>query len=125
MFPQPEIYYAPAGQFQEVQKYLSVTGHVYTPAYILMSKKKYDKLDADVQAGLATCATRTQDFTYEKAAELEASLLQVIKDAGVEVNTADKAAFIEASAPIYKQFADEVDGGQEMIDTVLGLASGS
>lgn len=110
-----------SAKFQEVQKYLSVTGHVYTPAYILMSSKKFNGLDADVQVGLTDCANQTQDFTYEKAAELEASLLKVIEDAGVAVNNADKAAFIEASKPIYKQFADEVDGGQQMIDTVLGL----
>ncbi len=110
-----------SAKFQEVQKYLSITGHVYTPAYILASKKHFDGLPEDVRAALTDCASQTQDFTYEKAAELEASLLKVIEDAGVEVNTADKAAFIEASAPIYKQFADEVEGGQEMIDTVLGL----
>jgi tripartite ATP-independent transporter DctP family solute receptor len=110
-----------SAKFQEVQKYLSITGHVYTPAYILASKAQFDALPADVQAGLTECGNKTQDFTYEKAAELEASLLQVIEDAGVEVNTADKAAFIEASEPIYKQFADEVEGGQDMIDTVLGL----
>jgi tripartite ATP-independent transporter DctP family solute receptor len=112
-----------SAKFQEVQKYLSVTGHVYTPAYILTSKKKFDALPADVQAGLTDCANKTQDFTYVKAAELEDSLLAVIKDAGVAINTADKAAFIEASKPIYKQFADEVDGGQQMIDTVLGLGN--
>nr|WP_295313384.1 TRAP transporter substrate-binding protein [Roseobacter sp.] len=110
-----------SAKFQEVQKYLSVTGHVYTPAYVLMSKKKYDGLADNVKAALTDCGSKTQDFTYEKAAELETSLLKVIEDAGVEVNTADKAAFIEASKPIYKQFADEVEGGQEMIDTVLGL----
>lgn len=110
-----------SAKFQEVQKYLSVTGHVYTPAYILMSKKKFDKLDGATQAGLTDCAAKTQDFTYEKAAELEASLLKVIEDAGVAVNTADKAAFIEASGPIYKQFAEEVEGGQAMIDKVLAL----
>ncbi len=47
----------------------------------------------------------------------------MIEDAGVAVNTADKAAFIEASKPIYKQFADEVEGGQDMIDTVLALGN--
>ncbi|MFX0540934.1 TRAP transporter substrate-binding protein [Roseovarius sp. S4756] len=110
-----------SAKFQEVQKYLSITGHVYTPAYILASKKAFDALPADVQAGLTDCANQTQDFTYETAAEMETTLLKEIEDAGVEVNTADKAAFIEASKPIYKQFADEVDGAQEMIDTVLGL----
>ncbi|MFK7764588.1 MAG: TRAP transporter substrate-binding protein [Roseobacter sp.] len=110
-----------SAKFQEVQKYLSVTGHVYTPAYILMSKRKYDGLAENVKSALAECGSQTQDFTYKTAAELETSLLKVIEDAGVAVNTADKAAFIEASKPIYEQFADEVEGGQEMIDTVLGL----
>ena len=110
-----------SAKFQEVQKYLSVTGHVYTPAYILMSKKKFDGLSDNVRAALTDCANKTQDFTYTKAAELETSLLKVIEDAGVEVNTADKAAFIDASKPIYEQFGSEVDGGQEMIDTVLSL----
>ena len=114
-----------SAKFQEVQKYLSVTGHVYTPAYILMSKKKFDSMDANMQAGLTECANQTQDFTYEKAAELESSLLKVIEDAGVAVNTADKDAFIEASKPIYSQFADEVEGGQDMIDTVLSLGNAS
>lgn len=114
-----------SAKFQEVQKYLSITGHVYTPAYILASDKHFAKLPEDVQAGLKACAAETQDFTYEKAAQLETELLGVIKAAGVEVNEADKGAFIAASKPIYEAFAAEVDGGQQMIDTVLGLAGGS
>ncbi|MDF1609313.1 TRAP transporter substrate-binding protein [Hoeflea sp. YIM 152468] len=111
-----------SAKFQEVQKYLSITGHVYTPAYILASHKSFSSLPEDVQAMLTDCGSKSQDFTYETAAQLETDLLDVIKAAGVEVNEADKAAFIEASKPIYKAFADEVDGGQEMIDQVLGLA---
>ncbi len=114
-----------SAKFQEVQKYLSITGHVYTPAYILASQKHFSKLPDDVQAGLTECANSTQDFTYEKAAQLETELLDVIKAAGVAVNEADKDAFVAASAPIYKAFAEEVDGGQDMIDTVLGLANPS
>ncbi|SFA96954.1 tripartite ATP-independent transporter solute receptor, DctP family [Poseidonocella pacifica] len=114
-----------SAKFQEVQDYLSITGHVYTPAYILASKRHWDQLPEDVRAELETCAASTQDFTYEHAAALESELLGVIQDAGVEVNEADKDAFIEASKPIYDAFAAEVDGGGEMIDRVLALGSGS
>jgi tripartite ATP-independent transporter DctP family solute receptor len=114
-----------SAKFQEVQKYLSITGHVYTPAYVLTSSKTFAKQSPEVQAMLTDCASDTQTFTYEKAAQLETDLLTVIKDAGVEVNEADKAAFIEASKPIYEGFAAEVDGGQELIDTVMGLAQSS
>lgn len=110
-----------SAKFQEVQKYLSITGHVYTPAYILASDKQFSKHSDEVKQVLSDCATETQTFTYEKAAQLETDLLQEIKDAGVEVNEADKAAFIEASKPIYEGFAAEVDGAQEMIDQVLAL----
>lgn len=114
-----------SAKFQEVQDYLSITGHVYTPAYVLVSDKHFAKLPQDVQDKLSACAVETQAFVYETAARLETELLQVIKDAGVKVNEADKAAFIAASTPIYEEFSTEVDGGAELIETVQGLAKGS
>lgn len=112
-----------SAKFQEVQKYLSRTGHVYTPAYILVSAKHFAKLPLDVRIGLEACAASTQDDVYAKAAALEVELLKVIEDAGVAVNDPDKAAFIEASKPIYEEFASSVEGGQALIDTVMGLAA--
>ncbi|MBY8974836.1 TRAP transporter substrate-binding protein [Rhodobacteraceae bacterium NNCM2] len=114
-----------SAKFQEVQKYLSITGHVYTPAYVLVSEKHWQKLPEDVRAALEECGAETQDFVYEKAAQLEIDLLEEIKAAGVEVNNADNAAFIAASKPIYDEYAGSVDGGQELINTVQGLANGS
>lgn len=111
-----------SAKFQEVQKYLSITGHVYTPAYVLVSDSAFAKLPADVQQGLETCAAETQAVVYDTAARLETELLDVIKAAGVAVNNADNDAFIEASKPIYDEFASSVDGGSELIATVLGLA---
>ena len=114
-----------SAKFQEVQKYLSITGHVYTPAYILVSDKNYAKLPEDVRGGLEKCASDSQAFVYETAARLETELLEVIKGAGVAVNNADNAAFIEASKPIYDDYASSVEGGKELIEKVQSLASGS
>ncbi len=114
-----------SAKFQEVQKYLSITGHVYTPAYVLVSDKHYAKLPEDVRAGLEKCAGDSQKFVYETAARLETELLDVIKKAGVEVNNADNDAFIKASKPIYDEFAGSVDGGAELIEKVQSLAAGS
>ena len=114
-----------SAKFQEVQKYLSITGHVYTPAYILVADNHYAKLPEDVRMGLEECGSSTQAFVYEHAAKLETELLDVIKAAGVEVNNADNAAFIAASKPVYDEFSSSVEGGQALIDTVQGLASGS
>jgi TRAP-type C4-dicarboxylate transport system substrate-binding protein len=108
-----------------VQKYLSITGHVYTPAYVLVSKDHYAKLPEDVRGALEKCGTETQNFVYEHAAKLETELLDVIKAAGVEVNNADNEAFIAASKPIYDEFASSVEGGDALIKKVQALASGS
>ncbi|MCL3883197.1 TRAP transporter substrate-binding protein [Marivita sp. GX14005] len=114
-----------SAKFQEVQDYLSITGHVYTPGYVLVAENQWQKLSEDVRAGLEACGSETQDFVYEHAAKLETELLEVIRDAGVEINEADNQAFIDASAPIYEEFSNSVDGGAELIERIQKLASDS
>jgi len=111
-----------SAKFQEVQQYLSITGHVYTPAYVLVSAKNFAKLPEDIQSDLMAAAAEAQDAVYEMAAQLETDLLGNLQSAGIEVNEADKDAFIEASAPIYDEFAKTVDGGSELISAVKALA---
>jgi tripartite ATP-independent transporter DctP family solute receptor len=111
-----------SAKFQEVQKYLSITGHVYTPAYVLVSAKHFAKLPEDIQSDLMAAAAESQDAVYEMAAQLETELLQNLIDGGIEVNTADKAAFVAASKPIYDEFASTVDGGADLISKVQALA---
>jgi TRAP-type transport system periplasmic protein len=112
-----------SAKFHEVQKYLSITGHVYAPAFIVMSKPRYDAMPDSQKSAVSDCGSKAQDFTYARAAELEVELLDTIKAAGVEVNEADKAAFVEASGAVYDEFAQTVLGGAEMIETVMGLAA--
>ncbi|MDA9983333.1 TRAP transporter substrate-binding protein, partial [Gammaproteobacteria bacterium] len=105
------------------QKYLSITGHVYTPAYVLVSKEHFAKLPEDVQKILTETAQETQAFVYDLAAQLETDLLQNLKDGGITVNTADKDAFIAASVPIYSEFSTSIEGGADLIKTVQDLAN--
>ncbi len=111
-----------SAKFQEVQKYLSITGHVYTPAYVLVSEKHFAKLPEDIQSDLMAAAAESQDAVYQMAAQLETDLLNNLKEGGVEVNEADKDAFIAASKPIYDEFATSVDGGADLIKAVQSLA---
>jgi TRAP-type C4-dicarboxylate transport system substrate-binding protein len=89
---------------------------VYTPAYVTVGLKKWNALPADVRATVERVAKETQGFVYDQAAKLETDLLAKIRAAGVAINEADKKAFIEASADIYKEFSSSVSGGKEMID---------
>jgi len=120
--PFAQIYSA---KVQEVQKYLSLTGHVYTPAYVAVGKETWEGLPSDIRQVLEETAVETQAFVYKTAAALETDLLQKLKDGGIKVNEADKAAFVAASKGIYDEFATTVPGGGEMVETALRLAEGS
>jgi TRAP-type C4-dicarboxylate transport system substrate-binding protein len=120
--PFAQIY---SSKFQEVQKYLSLTGHVYTPAYITVGIEKWNSLPADVRQILKETARETQAYVYETAAAMETDLLGKLKASGMEVNEADKAAFIAASKGIYDEFATTVPGGKEMVDKAISLGGSS
>jgi tripartite ATP-independent transporter DctP family solute receptor len=116
--PFTQIYSA---KFQEVQKFLSLTGHVYTPAYATVGAKKWASLPTAVRKTLEDVAKDTQAFVYAKAAKDDEELLGKIKAAGVQVNTPNKDAFIAASKPVYEEFAKEVKGAKEVIDRAIAL----
>ncbi len=116
--PFTQIYSA---KFQEVQKYLSLTGHVYTPAYVAVGSKKWASLAPDVRKILEDTAKETQAFVYEKAAKDDEELLGKIKAAGVAVNTPNKDAFVAASRPVYEEFAKEVAGSRGVIDRAIAV----
>ncbi|MFO6466086.1 TRAP transporter substrate-binding protein [Jannaschia sp. KMU-145] len=112
-------------KFEEVQKYLSMTGHVYSPAYPTVGVETFEKLDPAIQDILATTAQEVAVWAREQGAAQDDELLTKLTEAGMEVNVADRAAFVDASGPIYEKFATEVENGQAMIDEAMSLANGS
>ena len=106
-----------SAKLEQVQKYLSLTGHVYSPALILMSKAQFDKLSpADQQAFIdaakeAAKANRARIDDDEKRAvgELRAKGMAV-------VDTLDKSKFQATLTPVYADFAKKF--GQENIDRI-------
>jgi tripartite ATP-independent transporter DctP family solute receptor len=110
-----------SAKFYEVQKYLSLTGHVYTPSYVAVGAKKWASLPADARRILENTAKETQAWVYEKAARDDEELLAKMKTAGIQVNEANKDAFIAASKPVYEEYAKEVPGAKEIIDRAIAL----
>lgn len=108
-------------KFQEVQKYLSLSGHVYTPAYVTVGVKKWAKLPTETRQGLEAIAKETQAFVYKTAEKAENELLGKLKAAGMQVNTPNKDAFVAGSKAIYADFGEAVPGAKEVIDTAIAL----
>jgi tripartite ATP-independent transporter DctP family solute receptor len=115
--PFPQIWSA---KFHEVQKYLSLTGHVYTPAYLIVNEDFWRKLPKDVQATIAKIAWATGDFARSEGERLDKELIAKIAPP-MRVNEPDKEAFIKASGAVYEEFGKTVAGGAELVKVIQSL----
>lgn len=100
----------------EVQEYLSLTAHVYTPAYVVTSPSRWDALPPAIRSILEEEARESQAFVHETAARLDDELLARIQEEGVAVNAPDRAAFLDASVAMYDEYSATVPGGGELIE---------
>lgn len=110
-----------SAKLHEVQKYLSLSGHVYAPAYLVAGKRKWEQLPADIRKELEAAARETQATVYAATDRMEGDLLKTIKGAGVQVNEVDKDAFIAASGAIYEEFGNSVKGAKPLVDKAIAL----
>jgi TRAP-type transport system periplasmic protein len=117
--PLPNIW---GGKLNEVQKYLSITNHVYTPSFLTAGLAHWNSMPADIRAQLERIARETQPWALDSAEQEDIAVLEKLKKAGIAVNTADRDSFVAASKPVYELFGKEVPGGQALIDKTLALA---
>lgn len=108
------------GKFYEVQKYLSLSDHVYTPSYAVISERFWKTLPADVQQILAKTAVEVGDFGRKEGARMDKELIEKMQKS-LKINEVDKDAFVKASKPVYEEFTKEVKGGKELVDRILAL----
>lgn len=103
-------------KLHEVQRYLSLTGHVYTPAYVVVSPARWAALPDDVRSVLEEEARAVQGYVYETAQRLDDDLLGQIRSTGVQVNAPERAAFVSASRAVYDEYSATVSRGAELIE---------
>ena len=115
--PFPQI---ASAKFYEVQKFLSLTGHVYTPAYLVVGEEFWEKLPNDTQMTLAKIAWDMGDIARAEGERLDKELMDKIAPP-MKANEVDKDAFIKASGKIYDEFGKQVPGGAELIKLVQSL----
>lgn len=80
-----------SSKFYEVQKYLSVTNHVYSPWIVLVSKKWWDGLSKDEQKVLLDAAKVSRDFERKDTREEGAKALADLKAKGMLINEVSPA----------------------------------
>jgi tripartite ATP-independent transporter DctP family solute receptor len=107
--------------FHEVQKYFSLSNHVYTPVTLAMNGDKYDSLTPEQQAAVKEAAQGAAEYIRDYGAEADVTLLKKLQDEGkVEINEIDLAAFQEASKPVWTAIGEIA--GKEFTDKVVSAA---
>ncbi|MDE0108021.1 MAG: TRAP transporter substrate-binding protein [Bryobacterales bacterium] len=109
-------------KFHEVQKFLTLSSHVYTPAFLLAGRDRWQSLPEPIREILSSTAREIQAFVYEQAESLDESLLADLRLAGIAVNECDRERFLAAGQPLFAEFAREVPQGGEMVAKALALA---
>ncbi len=100
-----------SNKMQEVQKFISLTNHVYTPVALVASKKFWDKLPQADKDGVKKAAVEAGLYQRQLLDEGDKDAIQKFKDAGVEVDTmpADELAKIQAKVkPVVERFAPKI-----------------
>lgn len=106
-----------ANRFDEVTKYLSLSGHAFTAYVPIMNMEKFGSYSADAQQALLDTAREAASYQHELMYEYEAQSVADLKERGMQVNDVDRAAFVEAVKPIWDRFKEKY--GEEGINLAL------
>ena len=94
-----------SAKFDQVQKYLSLTGHVYSPAIFLMNKAEFDKLKPEDQKAFIEAAKAGVKANRAKVDEDDANGVAELRKRGMDVTeNVDKSKFSDKLQPVEDQF---------------------
>lgn len=102
----------------EVQDYLSLTGHFYSPATMLINNDLLESLSDEHKKIILECEEEARHFERDFNQSLEKENLKEIADHGMAINEVDTSIWIEASQPIYKKYENVIN--PKYIKALLG-----
>lgn len=118
------IIWAQSQRFYEVQDYLSLTNHLYTITYLLISEDEFQSLSEDQQKAMMEAGEAAEEYSVELGARADQEIAAFLEEQGMEINEADIEAFTQASRPIWSDWASEQDAeAQQLIDLIVAARS--
>lgn len=87
--------------FFEVQKYLSLTGHVWGAACLVVSKPVWNRIGKEDQGAVLRLAAKWRDAQRQMITDSDGKLLGQLKEKGMQVNEVDPAPFIQKVQPVW------------------------
>jgi len=109
-----------ASKFDQVQKHLSLTGHVYSPCILVMSKPAFDKLSAADKTAFLEAAKEAVKANRARVDQDDTNGVAELRTKGMTViENVDKAKFVAALAPINADF--EKQFGKANIEAIRAI----
>ena len=109
-----------SAKFDQVQKHLSLTGHVYSPCILVMNKGSFDKLAPADQQAFLEAAKEAAKANRARVDEDDAKGVADLRSKGMTViDNVDKAKFAAALAPVNAQFEKEF--GKANLDRIRNV----
>ena len=106
-------------KMHEVQKYMTITDHGYLGYAVIVNKKFWDGLPADIRTQLETALVEATDYANNIAMDMNKKDLESVKASGkTEVTTLtpeERAAFKTALVPVHDKMASRI--GKETIES--------
>jgi tripartite ATP-independent transporter DctP family solute receptor len=100
----------------EVQKYMSLTKHMYNYIVLLISAKTWNKFNADEKALITQAANEAKEYQRKKLPDFTAEALTVVAKHGMVVNEvpqAERAKMREKSKPVVEKYSKVV--GEDLV----------
>ncbi|NQD68305.1 DctP family TRAP transporter solute-binding subunit [Bacillus haikouensis] len=95
-------------KFYEVQKYVALTAHNYSPAIVVMSNNAWDKLTKEQQKAVQKAVDETTEYHRETLQEKEQAIIDKLEENGVKITEPDRDAFREATKNVKDAVSSEV-----------------
>ena len=104
--------------YQEVQKYLSMSNHVYTPITLSMNGRKWDALTPEQKKAVQAAADKAIAWTRDNGEKMDTQIRKEF-DGKIAINEIDVGAFQKASEPIWAKVSEVA--GKPFVDEVLAV----
>ena len=106
-----------SSKIYEVNQYMAITNHVYSPSALLISNAALSKLDPATQDILLQAAKEAGAYERDLLTQSEQENIAICEENGMEVTYPDLTEFIEAARSVYPKYADRFSDG--LLDAVL------
>ncbi len=106
-----------SAKFYEVQKYLAMTGHVYTAVPLMVRSDLFNSFSPEQRAVIVNAAKEASTYERQLLADQEKTGLEELRKKGMTITYPDRAKLRDATVPVYKKYEGTI--GKDLIQRIL------